>query len=115
MEDRRKSTRFRIPFTVEVIPSIESTEYVTGEIRDFSPDGFSFEAKEVSLEINSSVKARFQIHPDSDYIVVLGRVVWKIQFGIDCQVGIEVQELNTGTSKNLGFPFNMWEDKITNS
>jgi hypothetical protein len=114
LEERRKNKRFPIPFNVDVIPSQNTNRYVSGEIRDFSPEGFSFEAKKIDLEINNSVKARFQIYPGSDFINVLGRIVWKIRFGVDCQVGIEINEIDIGSSHDLGFPFNMWKDKIKN-
>lgn len=114
LEERRKSKRHRVPFDVEVIPSQNARNYVSGEVKDFSPEGFSFEAKSIDLGTNKIIKARFKIYPDSDYIHVLGSIVWEIQFGVDCQVGVEIKEIDAGTNENLGFPFNMWKDKIIN-
>ena len=112
MDDRRKGKRVRIPFVVEVIPSLNATNYVSGEIRDFSPDGFSFDAKNIDIGTDNEIRTRFQVHPESDYINVLGRIVWKIQYGVECQVGIEIKEIDTGDNVNLGFPFEMWKDKF---
>ncbi len=112
MEERRKSKRVRVPFNVEVIPSLNSDEYVKGEVRDFSPEGFSFEAKNIDLGINKPIKARFLIDPDSDYILITGRIVWEIQFGVDCQLGVEIGAIFVGNNNDLGFPFDMWKDKI---
>ena len=112
MEERRKSKRLRIPFNLEVIPSDSSTTYVPGEIRDFSPDGFSFEAKNIGLGTDRIMKVRFLVDQDSDYINVRGRIVWKIQVGVESQVGIEINEIDIGNNEELGYPFNMWKDKI---
>ena len=110
--ERRKGRRYRVPFDVEVIPSTETDTYVPGDVKDFSPDGFSFDAKNIALDTNSAVSARFQIFQGSGYIHVRGRVVWKIQIGEDSQLGVEIGEIDAGSTQDLGFPFNMWKDKI---
>ncbi len=114
MEERRKSKRFRIPFNVEVIPSNSSVHYVSGEVRDYSTEGFSFEIINIDLGTNDVIRARFRIDPVSEYINIRGRIAWKIKIGIESQVGVEIDEIDTGTNKDLGYPFNMWEDKIQN-
>ena len=112
LEERRKSKRFRIPFNLEFIPSDNSNNYVPGEVRDFSPDGFSFEAKNIDLGTDKIMKVRFLVDKDSGYINVLGRIIWKIQVGVECQVGIEINEIDIGSNEDLGYPFDMWKDKI---
>jgi len=112
LEERRRSRRFRIPFKVDVLPSRDAAHYVTGDIRDFSPDGFSFESVHIDLGTNSPIKARFLIDPGSDYISVNGRIAWKIKIGVETQVGVEIDELDTRNNTDLGYPFCMWEDKI---
>jgi len=114
VEERRKSRRFRIPFNVEVVPSHNASHYVPGDVRDFSPEGFSFEAKNIELGTNHAIRARFRIYPESDYINVYGRIIWKIQMGVESQVGVEIDTIDTGTNTDLGYPFNMWNDKIIN-
>lgn len=114
MDERRKSRRFRITFNVEVIPSDNSGNYVSGDVRDYSPEGFSFEINNFDLATNAVIKARFRIDPESEYIYVRGRIAWKIKIGVESQVGVEIEEINTGTNKDLGYPFNMWTDKIQN-
>lgn len=114
MEERRKSRRFRIPFIVEVVPSSNTSHYVSGDIRDYSPEGFSFEINNIDLRTNDIIKARFRIDQESEYINVRGRIAWKIHIGIESQVGVEIDEIDIGTNKDLGYPFNMWKDKIQN-
>lgn len=97
---------------MELIPSAEADTYVKGDVKDFSPDGFSCDGKNIALGTNSAVKARFQIFPGAYYIHVRGRVVWKIQIGEDSQLGVEVGEIDAGSGEALGFPFTMWKDKI---
>ena len=112
MKERRKSKRLHIPFNVEVIPSSDTDSYVSGEIKDFSPEGFSFEAKNITLGTNNAIKARFTIDPENGHINVTGRITWMIQIGVECQVGVEISEIDAGANKDLGFPFTMWKDKI---
>ncbi len=114
MEERRKSKRFHIPFNVEVIPSSDTDIYVSGDVRDFSPEGFSFEAENIILETNRAIKARFTIDPGNAYVNVTGLIVWIIQIGVECQVGVEISEIDTGTHEDLGYPFTMWKDKMKN-
>ncbi len=114
MEERRRSKRFRIPFNVEVISSSNAVHYVSGDVRDYSPEGFSFEINNFDHGINDIIKARFRIDPESKYINVRGRIAWKIKIGIESRVGVEIDEIDTGTNKDLGYPFNMWTDKIQN-
>ncbi|MBI5664974.1 MAG: PilZ domain-containing protein [Nitrospirae bacterium] len=115
MEERRKSKRFRIPFNVEVIPSNVAVDYVSGNVRDYSPEGFSFEILDIELGTNDIIKARFRVDPEAGYINVLGRIAWKIKIAIESQVGVEIEEIDAGTNKDLGYPFNMWKDKMRNS
>lgn len=103
-----------MPLSVEVIPSEQSKDYVLGETRDFSPEGFSFEAKNVELGTNKNIIARFRL-PESQYMYIQGRIVWKIQIGIDCQIGVQVNEIESEINGDeLGYPFDMWTDKIKN-
>lgn len=113
MDERRKSRRLTIPLNVEVIASEQSKDYVLGETRDFSQEGFSFESKDVELETNKTIVARFRLLPESRHVYVRGRVVWKIQIGDECQTGVQIDEIETEVdSEELGYPFDMWTDKI---
>jgi hypothetical protein len=115
LEERRKSKRFRIPFEVEIITPDKTDDYVLGEVKDFSPEGFSFEAKNIDPGINKTIKARFKLLPESSFVHVLGRIMWKIQFGDDSHVGVEIKEIESEVnSDNLSYPFDMWIDKIRN-
>ncbi len=114
MEERRRSRRQHIPFSVQVIPAPDTDRYVTGVVRDFSPEGFSFEAENLTMGTDRRIKARFEIDPGKGHINVTGRTVWIIQIGVESQVGVEINEIDTGANEDLGYPFTMWKDKIKN-
>ena len=61
---------------------------------------------------NHAISARFRIDPKSDYINIYGRIVWKIQMGVESQVGVEIDVIDAGANNDLGYPFNMWKDKM---
>lgn len=114
VQERRRSRRFRIPFIVEVVPSDSASHYVSGDVRDYSPEGFSFEAEDIDLGVNHIICARFRIDQESEYIHVRGRIAWKIKIGIESQIGVEIDEIDTGINTDLGYPFSMWKDKSRN-
>ncbi len=96
-----------------MIPSNDTNDYVSGDVRDFSPEGFSFESKNIKLGTNETIRTRFKLVSESEYISVLGIIIWKIQIGDDSQVGVEIRKVESIVeSENLGYPFNMWRGKI---
>ena len=80
-DDKRQSTRLDIPLEIQFKPSGVPDEYIPGVTRDFSREGFSFEAESFNFEPDAVLEFKVRLPEKESFAHMVGDIRWTNETG----------------------------------
>ncbi len=113
LHDARKFLRFGIFLNLEIKPTKDATEYLSGITRNFSYEGFSFVSQSFDFEPQEAINVRIQ-HPREDtFVAVTGNIIWKREVSDRCFAGIKIREMDKEAKNEiLDYAHDRWLEEM---
>jgi len=99
--EKRKFTRVDLPIIVEFNQARQGAEHFRGLTRNFSCEGFSFEAMDFNYELNETLEVKLKFLRKGTFITVLGDVMWKKATQDRYMTGIKLKDMSSEIQKEF--------------
>lgn len=99
-DNRRQFVRFDMPMGVEFHVQGETSNYF-GVIKDFSREGLSLVAHNISFGQNSALELKLQLPDSHESVNALGDVVWAQEINGQWNVGVKLREIDRGIKMDI--------------
>lgn len=99
--EKRKFTRVDMPIIVEFNQARQGAEHFRGLTRNFSCEGFSFEAMDFNYELNETLEVKLKFLRKGTFITVLGDVMWKKATQDRYMTGIKLKDMSSEIQKEF--------------
>ncbi len=99
--EKRKFTRVDMPIIVEFNQARQGAEHFRGLTRNFSCEGFSFEAMDFNYELNETLEVKLKFLRKGTFITVLGDVMWKKATQERYMTGIKLKDMSSEIQKEF--------------
>lgn len=111
--ERRKFRRFRIPLEIKFKPTNEQSDYVSGEIKNFSRTGFCMESENTALNINENVEFMISMPLKQTLIPILGEIRWARKIDKKLTAGICIKKMDKGDKCDiLDSCYDLWLESV---
>ena len=99
--EKRKFTRVDTSIIVEFNQARKGAEHFRGLTRNFSCEGFSFEAMDFNYELNETLEVKLKFLRKGTFITVLGDVMWKKAAQDRYMTGIKLKDMSSEIQKEF--------------
>lgn len=99
--EKRKFTRVDTSIIVEFNHARQGAEHFRGLTRNFSCEGFSFEAMDFNYELNETLEVKLKFLRKGTFITVLGDVMWKKAAQDRYMTGIKLKDVSSEIQKEF--------------
>lgn len=99
--DTRKFSRVNIPIITEFRPVKEADDFYWGLTKNFSCEGFAFEALDFPHETEKTMEFKLKFPMKGTFILVLGDLMWKKQTGDRSIAGIKLKDMGEELRKEF--------------